>query len=332
MQKERFSFSQDFIQKLIDFSGGSVPADTFELVIDNILKESEKYYFTSSSESNLLRIFSAVYDKSLFISELSRYPHHIEITTAIAANSNYLTDIVVRNPEYLYQVFDQNYLTEKYSFESFKSEISNGAAKFNSFNAKLNYLRQAKKRFILKIGLTDILGMDELYSVTAQLSYLAKAINSELFELSHNEILTKYNLQFNKTKYCLCSLGKLGGNELNYSSDVDMLLFFDENNYLKKIKKEYHEILTEAALLYIKSSTAITDRGYIYRVDFRLRPDGTYSPLCKALRDYTKYYETRGEDWERQMLIKLDFVCGNETLYKNFHSFLLPYYPVHLVL
>ncbi|MEW6701603.1 MAG: hypothetical protein AB1298_02685, partial [Bacteroidota bacterium] len=185
-----------------------------------------------------------------------------------------------------------------------------------------------KKRFILKIGLADILGLDELVSITEQLSYLAKSINAKLFEICYEEVLRKYNVQNLPHNYCLCSLGKLGGNELNYSSDVDLILFYDFDEQVAGTQKEYHEILSEAAQLFIKSSTEISDRGYIYRVDFRLRPDGKYSPLCKTFSNYAKYYETRGEDWERQMLIKLGYICGSETLYKQFHNFIQQYiYP-----
>ncbi len=328
MSDNNFSFSQSFIQKLIELTGGAIEPATFDKIINSFQKETEKYFFTQSSEANLIRIFQSVYDKTLFISELSEFPHHIEIITAIAASSNYLTDIVVRNPEYLYQVFDQSYLIQNIDPEILQKEISDGVVSFKSFPAKLNFLRQIKKRITLKIGLTDILGLSDLKSITTQLSILAKAINSKLFSLSFDEIILKYKINYPVSNFCLCSLGKLGGNELNYSSDVDLILFFDKNYYIKEIKKEYQEILAEAALLFIKSSTEITDRGYIYRVDFRLRPDGKFSPLCKTLSDYTRYYETRGEDWERQMLIKLDFVCGSIKLYKQFKDFLQPYiYP-----
>lgn len=319
-----FSFSENFINKLIDYTQGLISSDVFDRVLKLMEQEAGKYYFTASSEANLLRIFNSLYDKHTFFNELERYPHHSEIIIAIAASSNYLTDIVVRNPEYLYQLFDQDYLTKRITLEDLISELKIGINKYSTFNAKLNYIRQFKKRYILKIGLTDILHLNDLSTITEQLSALANSILNVLFELCYNEILSKYNIQTER-KYCLCSLGKLGGNELNYSSDVDLILFYDENEFNDVIKKEYHEILSEAALLFIKSSTEITDRGYIYRIDFRLRPDGKYSPLCKAYSDYTKYYETRGEDWERQMLIKLAYVCGNYDLYNKFYSFLQPY-------
>lgn len=327
MYVKKFRFSDECVNKLVELTDGAVSSELFEKILVQLEKETSKFYFTPSSEANLIRIFSSIYDRAAFFQEISKFPHHGEILIAISACSNYLTDIVVRNPEYLYQIFDQEYLSQKLGYDFFINEVD-GIRRFKSFNSKLNFLRQFKKRLILKIGLADILGMNELLSITEQLSFLAKSINSKLFEICYQEILNKYNLEALDKKYCICSLGKLGGNELNYSSDVDLILFYDFNEIIKENNKEYHEILTEAALLFIKSSTEITDRGYIYRIDFRLRPDGKYSPLCKSMSDYAKYYETRGEDWERQMLIKMNFLCGNESLYNQFNKFIQPYvYP-----
>jgi len=327
-QIRKFEFSPGFIKKLIDLTEGLVTSGIFEKVLVAFETEAAKYYFTSSSEANLLRILSSVYDKSFFFNEASRYPHHTDILIAISSSSNYLTDIIVRNPEYLHQIFDQNYLSENILEEKLKKEITEGAARFKTLSAQMNYLRQIKKRYILKIGLSDILGLNELLNVTKQLSILARVLNETVFNVSYNEILKKYNLGSLIRKFCMCSLGKLGGNELNYSSDVDLILFYDSDETLPGTDKEYREILSEAAQLFVRLSSDITDGGYVYRVDFRLRPDGKYSPLCCPITDYTKYYEIRGEDWERQMLIKLGFVCGDLELYNRFSNFIQPYvYP-----
>jgi glutamate-ammonia-ligase adenylyltransferase len=326
--KKKFEFSPGFIKKLIDLTEGLVTSDIFEKVLVSFETEAAKFYFTSSSEANLIRILSSIYDKSFFFQEASKYPHHIDILIAISSSSNYLTDIIVRNPEYLYQIFDQNYLSGNIVEEKLKKEISEGVAHFKTLSAQINFLRQIKKRYILKIGLNDILGLTVLLTVTEQLSILARVLNGIVFYVSYNEILKKYNIGRLNRKYCMCSLGKLGGNELNYSSDVDLILFYDSDETIPGTGKEFQEILSEAAQLFVKLSSDITDGGYIYRVDFRLRPDGKYSPLCSPLADYTRYYETRGEDWERQMLIKLGFVCGDIDLYNQFSNFIQPYiYP-----
>jgi len=325
---KKFEFSPNFIKKLIDLTEGLVTSDIFEKVLVAFETEAAKYCFTSSSEANLIRILSSIYDKSFFFREASKYPHHTDILIAISSSSNYLTDIIVRNPEYLHQVFDPAYLSGLLIEDKLKKEISEGAVRFKTLTAQMNYLRQIKKRYILKIGLSDILGMCKLIKVTEQLSILARALNETVFNVSFNEILKKYSLYKINHKYCMCSLGKLGGNELNYSSDVDLILFFDSNETIPGTGKEFQEILSEITQLFVKLSSDVTDGGYIYRVDFRLRPDGKYSPLCCPITDYTRYYETRGEDWERQMLIKLSFVCGDIELFNRFSNFIQPYiYP-----
>lgn len=325
MTEQKFHFSDSFIAKFVELSEGLLSSEMFENVVALLELEAEKFYFNSASEANLLRIFSAIYDKSFFFRELPKLPHHGEIVVAIAASSNYLTDIVVRNPEYLYQIFDQEYLSKEITLEELEKEVYEGVRKFKSLNSRLTYLRQFKKRMILKIGSNDILHFDELLSTTKQLSYLAIVINDNLFEICYEDILVKYKIERPSNKYSLCSLGKLGGGELNYSSDVDLILFYDSNSPIGSINKDFHELLSESVQLFSKSSTDITSNGYIYRVDFRLRPDGKYSPLCKELDDYIKYYEARGEDWERQMLIKIGFIGGNKELYKRFLSFVIPY-------
>ena len=331
MQKKKFQFSSGFVNKLVELTEGKIPSGIFEQVLVFLENETKKFYFTQSSEANLLRIFSSIYDKTFFFKEIIQYPHHGEILIAISSSSNFLSDILVRYPQLLYQVFDQEYLSKTLDRDYLRKNIDDGAGHFKSFNSKLNFLRQIKQRFILKIGLADILGIDELISTTEQLSSLAQSISSKLFDICYQEILTKYNLSNINHNYCLCSLGKLGGNELNYSSDIDLILFYDYDETIKGCSKDYSELLSEAAQLFIKSSAEISDRGYIYRVDFRLRPDGKYSPLCQSIADYTKYYETRGEDWERQMLIKLDFICGDKKLYRQFFSFVQQYiYPLTL--
>ena len=328
MHRKKFQFSAGFVNKLVELTEGKISSGIFEQVLVFLETETKRFYFTPSSEANLLRIFSSIYDKTFFFNEIIKYPHHGEILVAISSCSNFLTDIIVRYPQFLYQVFDQDYLSKKFDLVYLMKEVEDGAGHFKSFNSKLNFLRQIKQRFILKIGLADILGIDELISTTEHLSSLAKSLNSKLFEICYQEVLNKYGITDLHHKYCLCSLGKLGGNELNYSSDVDLVLFYDFNENISGSSKDYHELLSDAAQLFIKSSTEISDRGYIYRVDFRLRPDGKYSPLCKSLVDYTKYYETRGEDWERQMLIKLDYLCGDRKLYSQFFNFVQPYiYP-----
>jgi len=99
--------------------------------------------------------------------------------------------------------------------------------------------------------------------------------------------------------------------------------FLDKERKINR-RKYFSEILIETTQMFLKSSAEITG-GFLYRVDFRLRPDGRNSPLCRSIQEFLDYYESRGEDWERQMLIKAGFLSGSKSLYNKFINYLLPF-------
>lgn len=324
--KNKLPFSQDFLDKLTGYSAGYLLPDEFNRLILLFCKEAESGYFNFGSESNLLRIISAMYDKVHFFKECLVYPHFVEVLFSISVNSNYLTDVIVRNPEYLLWILNTNKLKTALEKKQFKKELETTTSSFKTFEAKVRTVKSIKRKEVLAIGVKDILSLSNLESTVMELSVLAECLSANLFELCYQHVLKKHGITKTSRKYAVVSLGKLGGRELNYSSDVDLIVFFDKNTKINN--KEYYEILTEAIHLFIKTASTPDDAGYLYRIDFRLRPDGKNSPLCRTLSDYLRYYETKGEDWERQMLIKANFLCGNKKLYDEFIQYLFPFiYP-----
>jgi [glutamine synthetase] adenylyltransferase / [glutamine synthetase]-adenylyl-L-tyrosine phosphorylase len=325
--KKNEILSEDFIHKIFEFSGGYFNETQLKTLFSLIESEAVRHYYSRTSESNLLRVISAAYDKVSFLDDCLKFPHYIELLVSITANSNYLTDILVRNPEYFYSIANPSYIEKTYSEKDYDALTDSAVNSFSTFTSKVNALRRLKRKEILRIGSKDIFLKRDISEITGELSLLAKAVASRLFAVCYDQVLNKYQLDLSHKRYCLSALGKLGGNELNYSSDIDLIIFYDENDVLPG-QKEYHEILTETALLFIESASSMTENGYIYRVDFRLRPDGRNSPLCRRLSDYLIYYESRGEDWERQMLIKASFIAGNHELFNKFVHLLTPFiYP-----
>ncbi len=311
---------------LASSSAGYLTAEDFEKLILLFEKEASRWSIAKSTEANLIRILSSLFDRTSFLIDCINYPHYFETLVGLAVNSNYLTDIIVRNPEYLYWILNSSHLKKTFTHLSFTQEINKTIQSYKSFNGKVNSLRLLKRREILRIGVKDILKEADLSEIVSELSVLAKGISSVLFQLCYEEICRQYNIENFKGEYALIALGKLGGNELNYSSDIDLILFYDSNQIINGI--EYYEVLTKTIHLFIESASVKTENGFLYRIDFRLRPDGRTSPLCRTLNDYLRYYEIRGEDWERQMLIKMSFVCGSESLYKTFYSYIQPFiYP-----
>jgi glutamate-ammonia-ligase adenylyltransferase len=318
--------SDELISKLYEITSGFFSQNDFKRLVNEINKIIESNHFTHTAEANFLRLINGIFDKISFLKDCLRYPHYLQIIISISSHSNYLTDILVRNPELLYSLIERVFIDHHLEKDKFTSEVRNLIAKYKSFDRKVISLKSIKRKEMLRIGVRDILGFSPLENTIHQLSILAKSLTTVLFDLCYNEILAKYSLNNIDRKYCVAALGKLGGDELNYSSDIDLIVFYDQNS--KHKKKEYYEILSEVILLFIQSSSLNNENGFLYRVDFRLRPDGKNSPLCRTLNDYLRYYEIKGEDWERQMLIKASFVCGEVKLFDEFMNYLTPFiYP-----
>ncbi len=311
--------TNDFINKIAGFSAGALPPQDFEKLLKLFESEIKKHFFTHSSESNLLRIIGGMYDKFFFLSECLRYPHHVEMLVSIASNSNYLSDILVINPEFFYRMTDSSVMNSKLDKKTFTEEVEDRISRYASLDSKTHALNSLKRREILRIGLKDIIEKVEVAETTAELSILANTLTEKLFESCFRFILNKYKIEKVKQSYCVISLGKLGGGELNYSSDIDIIIFYNEENKIGN--KYYSQFLSETIQLFLEKCTS-SEAGNLYRIDLRLRPDGKSSSVCRSLQEYLDYYESRGNDWERQMLIKAGFLAGSEKLYSQFTKYI----------
>jgi len=319
-------FSEKFLESFIKLFIEYVDSSLIDDFIYSLEKNLIRFPNNEETESNLYRILSSRYDKGSFVYNCINYPIYSHLLIAIASSSNYLTDILIKDPEYFYSLTNSEILQRKIVKESFEHETKQMLLSFDTFKAKLNSLKSLKRKETLRIGVNDILGYSDVKTTILQLSILAKTISASLFNICYLQILNKYKIKKIKSNFTLIALGKLGGDELNYSSDIDLILLFDKNITINN--KEYFEILSEAIQLFVDSSNTITEDGFLYRIDFRLRPDGKTSPLCRTFTDTLHYYETRGEDWERQMLIKASYVTGDTNLYNDFINYLNPFiYP-----
>ncbi|HUR52725.1 MAG TPA: bifunctional [glutamate--ammonia ligase]-adenylyl-L-tyrosine phosphorylase/[glutamate--ammonia-ligase] adenylyltransferase, partial [Gemmataceae bacterium] len=123
------------------------------------------------------------------------------------------------------------------------------------------------------------------------------------------------------------AFGKLGGDELNYSSDIDLMFVYDRDGETtgKRSAITNSEFYDRAIKEVVRLLSLATDRGQAYRVDLRLRPEGKRGPLARSLASTLSYYDTMGRTWERQALIKLRHVGGDGDLAREFHAAVEPF-------
>jgi glutamate-ammonia-ligase adenylyltransferase len=187
-----------------------------------------------------------------------------------------------------------------------------------------------RRQELLRIVLRDILRFGSLASITEELSNLADAILSRALETVSAEVEARHGAPLvegggEPASFSVLALGKLGGRELNYSSDVDlMFLYSDHGETAGSQKITNGEYFKKVANRFTKLLSTYTTAGLCYRIDLRLRPEGTLGEICLSLAAAKDYYSKRARDWELQMLIKARAAAGDEALGEDLLDFVEP--------
>jgi glutamate-ammonia-ligase adenylyltransferase len=278
--------------------------------------------------TNFLRFLESSFNPTTILRDLAQHSILLETLLSIFGASQYFSDILIRDPELFRWLTATTVLESARSKNEFFVGARQSAEPFESFPRKVNALKRFQRREMLRIGVRDILHLADLETTTRELSNLADAIIGLASELTWSEM----RIQFGGapyTEWAIFGLGKLGGEELNYSSDIDLIAVFNVDGDIppsgKMTHGEFFVRFIEQIVLILSHPTA---EGHFYRVDMRLRPDGKSGALIRSFDSTLMYYESRGELWERQMLIKARRVAGDEAFAKRFLDALGPFvYP-----
>jgi glutamate-ammonia-ligase adenylyltransferase len=179
-------------------------------------------------------------------------------------------------------------------------------------------LRQAKRRIALMTALADLGGVWPLETVTQTLTRLADlAVDLSMQRLVAEEIrrgkLPGQTPEDAATAAGMVALamGKMGAGELNYSSDIDLICLFDETRYPGTDAQEARAAFIRVTRKMTAIISDITSEGYVFRLDLRLRPDASVTPVCLSMAAAESYYESVGRTWERAAYIKAR-ACGGD--------------------
>ena len=166
-----------------------------------------------------------------------------------------------------------------------------------------------------RIALRELANAAALEETTAELSQLA--------EICVREVFAHWNTKFRESfgspaaDFAILALGKLGGGELNHSSDVDLIFLYSEEGELSP-RLSYHQWFNRLAEKILETFAIRDSEGALFRVDLRLRPEGSAGPLARSLESMENYYAGFGETWERIALIKARGIAGDRELAYEF--------------
>jgi len=247
--------------------------------------------------------------------------------------TRFLSEAVLQRPEWLLQAADPGSLHRMLSPGDFAERLLQFRAAEAPDLAEAVLLARFRRLQCLRILLRDVLGLAGLADITGELSNLADAILDLAYRQIRDHLIARHGEPMSEGAggqrracgFAVIALGKLGGQELNYSSDIDLMFVYSGNGetagpdaitnkeFFKKVANQYTEIL----------STYTAD-GSCYRVDLRLRPDGRHGEVCISLEGAKGYYAGRARDWEKQMLIKARVCAGDLSVGRELLEFAEP--------
>lgn len=246
--------------------------------------------------TNLERYLATVSDRGELYRYLADKPRAIEILVRVFAHSQFLSEILLRNPSYLEPLTQHKQLADIKSREQFFRETLEVAASAGGSPVEqLNAVKRYQRGEFLRIGVCDLFGLFDLRAATVQLSLLADSLVQCCLQLFSE------SLQIPVDGFVVLAFGKLGGEELNYSSDIDLLFLAEDN-------AEQFWPLTQKV---VKSLADASAEGFFYRVDLRLRPWGNSGPLVTTQAAWTDYLHKQAGHWEKQALLKARPVAGD---------------------
>ncbi|HEU5360969.1 MAG TPA: bifunctional [glutamate--ammonia ligase]-adenylyl-L-tyrosine phosphorylase/[glutamate--ammonia-ligase] adenylyltransferase [Candidatus Deferrimicrobiaceae bacterium] len=199
-------------------------------------------------------------------------------------------------------------------------------------------LRRQKLREVARIAARDLAGVAPLPEVMQDLSALASAALAGAVRFSRRHLSERFGAPVIETigggrrecGFVVLGMGKLGGNELNFSSDIDLVYLYETERGMTeggegKEPVTLHQYFVKLCEIVTRILSEVTEDGFVFRVDLRLRPDGTKGELANSLRSAEIYYESWGQTWERAAMIKARPVAGDAWVGEGFLRTITPF-------
>lgn len=251
------------------------------------------------------------------------------LLTGVFGNSPYLTRLTQRFPDFANQALTQEPDTV---FDQILQEVAQGADTWDSQADIMQNLRQLKAKGALLIALADVADVWSVDQVTKAVTLLADAcLTAALqwvllqadakgkFETADKQMPEKHS------GITIIAMGKYGAFELNYSSDIDIIVFFDRDKVPVPEGADAQKFCIKVTRDIVKILQEPTGDGYVFRVDLRLRPDASATPVALSTDAAHAYYESLGQNWERAAMIKARAAVGDPDTGENFLKELRPF-------
>jgi glutamate-ammonia-ligase adenylyltransferase len=272
-----------------------------------------------------LLLFDRLTESSEVVRLLDQHNFLAHYAIVVFGHSRFLGDTLIQNPDLLASFLREKNLDRSFSQEGFHESLARFRARSSESDVAPT-LARFKRREYVRIMLRDVLKIAPLAETTAEISALADVLIEEALREADSKLQRRHGApqhldalgRLVDTPFAVLALGKLGGNELNYSSDEDLMYIYGDGEEPPRTPVSNREYFIRLAQHTTEILSRVTREGPVFRIDLRLRPQGGEGELAIRLSQALAYYSETAHDWERQALIKVRHTAGDTGLAREF--------------
>ena len=248
------------------------------------------------------------------------HPEHLplpdEAALAVLASSQFVTDSLLAFPQWWHEIEQNPPQSQEWQF--YRQWLEASLTGVSDEAGLMKALRLFRRRRLTRIAWSQAAQTSEAKDTLQQLSELAELLivsaRDWLYDACCREFGTPVNAAGEPQRMLILGMGKLGGGELNFSSDIDLIFAYPENGQTRGGRRELEnsQFFVRLGQRLIKALDQPTIDGFVYRVDMRLRPFGESGPLVMSFSALEDYYQEQGRDWERYAMVKARLMGGAE--------------------
>ncbi|HXH69809.1 MAG TPA: hypothetical protein VNI60_05615, partial [Pyrinomonadaceae bacterium] len=275
--------------------------------------------FTESQPNQTLKLILSSLEKSDVRIDLK--DETLETLKLLSETSPHFAEMLAANPKLIKNLPDAN---EDFTEDDYQQVFFAAVEKEKNFARELAVLRKIWSRFLLRIVAFDVFGKITKREARRFQTKLAEAsIETALF-ITRRELERRFSLEklekIDDFPFAVLGLGKLGGGGMDYNSDLDLILIYDDKRHLPVSDLTHAEFYSRAAEIFVTALSSLTREGHLYRVDLRLRPDGKNGATALSKTSFLNYLETRAAIWEWLAYVKLRGAAGDLRLAKEIET------------
>ncbi len=323
---ELIHFQQDISKKTLGPRGRDVLNRLMPKVFEQVFSHSDAPY----GLARVLHLLRQIVTRTTYLELLDEHPMALKQLVHLCTASPMISEQLARYPILLDELIDPQQLYIPVALDCYHSELRDFMARIpeDDMEQQMEGLRQFKQICMLRIAAADVAGALSVMKVSDHLTYLAEAVIEAVVAQAWLQVKQKYgepqhlSSQAGQSRgFAVVGYGKVGGWELGYHSDLDLVFIHDcpvdsETTGVKSIDSRQFYLRLAQRIVHLFSTR--TPSGVLYEVDMRLRPSGASGLLVSPIESFAEYQQQEAWTWEHQALVRSRVVYGQSPLREQF--------------